>query len=112
MDLASLEQRARTELAVCADEATLRAWHGKYFGKDGEVAQALKRIGGIPPAEKKAYGQEANRIKEALLQASEDALAAFKERALERSLSADAYDVTLPGRTVQHGRLHLATRTL
>ena len=36
-DLAALEQRAKTELAACADEAGLRAWHTRYFGKQGEV---------------------------------------------------------------------------
>ena len=39
-------------------------------------------------------------------------LAQEKERALERSLTADALDVTLPGRPVPRGRLHVATQTL
>ncbi len=44
-DLASLEERARAELAAATDEASLRAWHTKYFGKEGEVPEALKKIG-------------------------------------------------------------------
>ena len=63
-DLASLEQRALAELSACKDEAELRAWHTKYFGKQGEVLRAVKKVGEVPPAERRTYGQEANRIKE------------------------------------------------
>src|SRR5437867_2538648 len=111
-DLASLEQRARTELDACGDEASLRAWHTKYFGKQGEVILAVKKVSEVPKEEKRAYGQEANRIKETLTRDYEAKLAHLKERALEKNLSADALDVTMPGRTVLRGRLHVATRML
>ena len=48
-DLAALEYRALAELHACSDEAGLRAWHTRYFGKQGEVPQALSQIGKIPP---------------------------------------------------------------
>ncbi len=111
-DLAELERRALDEVAACADEASLRAWNTRYFGKHGEVAAAIKLVGTVPPAERKAYGQQANQIKESLTKAYEDALAAVKERALERSLTGPGIDVTLPGRPVPRGRLHLSTQTL
>src|SRR5262245_43730445 len=111
-DLAALEERARAELAACTDEATLRAWNTKYFGKQGEVAAALKRVGAIPPAERKAYGQQANQVKENLTRAHEEAQAAWKDRALERSLTGPGLDVTLTGRPAPRGRLHLSTQTL
>ena len=111
-ELASLEQRALAELAACADEAALRTWNTKYFGKTGEVAQALKKVGAVPPDQRRQYGQEANRVKEALTTAYESALAAEKERTLERSLHAAALDVTLPGRPVRRGRHHVATQVM
>jgi phenylalanyl-tRNA synthetase alpha chain len=111
-ELASLEERALMELEACADEAALRAWNTKYFGKSGEVLQAVKKVGTVPPEERRQYGQEVNRIKEALTQKYEGALAGAKERALERSLQSAALDVTLPGRPVQRGRLHVATQVM
>ena len=111
-DLSSLEQRALADLQGCADEAGLRAWHTRYFGKQGEVPQALSRIGTLPPAEKKTYGQQANKIKEALASAYETALAADNARSLERSLVVESLDITLPGRPTPRGRLHVATQTL
>src|SRR5579872_6857475 len=111
-DLASLERRARDELAACADEAALRAWNTRYFGDKGEVQAALKRVGELPKEERRAYGQEANRVKQALTAAHDEALAKEKERALERSLTSESLDVTLPGRPAPRGRLHVSTKTL
>jgi phenylalanyl-tRNA synthetase alpha chain len=111
-DLASLEQCALAELQACADETALRAWNTKYFGDKGEVQLALKRVGELPKEERRAYGQQANQVKQRLLEAHEKAQAQAKEQALERSLSADALDVTLPGRPSPRGRLHVSNRTL
>src|SRR5208283_3852711 len=96
--LSDIEQRALGELASCSDEAALRAWHIRYFGKQGEVVLALKGVGAVPPDQRKAYGQQANQVKEALTAAYETAIAAMKERDLARSLAEDRVDVTLPGR--------------
>jgi len=111
-DLAALEQRAKAELDACTDEASLRAWNTKYFGNNGEVSVALKAIGTIAKDLKKAYGQEANRVKEVLSQAYESAFSAAKERALNESLTSNPLDITLPGRPVQRGRLHIATQIM
>jgi phenylalanyl-tRNA synthetase alpha chain len=111
-DLTQLEARAIAELAACADEPSLRAWNTRYFGKSGEMVAALKAVGAVEPALRKAYGQEANRVKEALTAAYESARAAREEADLARSLAEDRLDVTLPGRQPQPGRLHLVTRTL
>jgi phenylalanyl-tRNA synthetase alpha chain len=111
-DLATLEQKAIAELQACGDEAELRAWHTKYFGDHGEVKKAINRIKEIPNAEKRAYGQQVNRVKENLQQLYDEAVRRQKEQDLERSLSAGALDVTMPGRPAQRGRLHVATQVL
>jgi phenylalanyl-tRNA synthetase alpha chain len=112
MDLAALEQRALAELAVCTDEAALRAWNTKYFGKQGEAQQAVGRLKEVAPEERPAYGKEVNRIKEALTTAFDSAMARVKAEAMEKSLTADAFDVTLPGRPMRRGGLHLSTQAL
>jgi phenylalanyl-tRNA synthetase alpha chain len=109
-DLKSLEERALADLRACADEAALRAWNSRYL--KGEVEQAVKAIGGLPPAERPAYGRQANELKKKLTQASETKEAEMKELALARSLASDALDVTLPGRPERRGRLHISTQTL
>src|SRR5262245_51842434 len=111
-DLSSLEQRARSELDACGDEAALRAWNARYLGPKGEVSEALKSIGTIPKDQRRAFGQEANRVKDALTAAYEARQSALQSAALEKSLTRQALDVTLPGRPVPRGRLHVATKIL
>lgn len=110
--LTELEQRALAELSACTDEKALRAWHTRFFGDQGEMKRAMGELKNVPPAERPAYGKEANRIKVALTAAYDEALAREKDKALERSLTSEALDVTLPGRPAPRGRLHIATRTL
>jgi phenylalanyl-tRNA synthetase alpha chain len=111
-ELESLEQRALEELGACADETGVRAWNTQYLGKTGALTAALKRVGELPPAERPAYGQQVNRLKQLLTEASDLRLAKLQEAELERGLAADRIDVTLPGRPTPRGRLHLATRIM
>jgi phenylalanyl-tRNA synthetase alpha chain len=112
INLSELEQRGLGDLRACADEPFLRAWHTKYFGKQGDMTLALKKVGEVPAAERRAFGQEANRIKEALSSAYEQALSALKQSEIDRSLAADRLDVTLPGRPIPRGRLHVSRQML
>src|SRR5476651_2196316 len=96
--LNELVTRALAELQTCADEAALRLWHTKYFGDKGEMTQALGLIGTLPKDQRAAFGKEANRVKQALTAAYEEALAKAKELALMASLNESPLDVSLPGR--------------
>jgi phenylalanyl-tRNA synthetase alpha chain len=111
-DLHELEQRGTTELRACADEPAIRAWHTKYFGKQGEMTATLKKVGEIPASQRRAFGQEANRIKELLSQAFEQALSALRDKEINNSLTGDRIDVTLPARPVRRGRLHVSRQVL
>jgi phenylalanyl-tRNA synthetase alpha chain len=111
-ELKTLESTGLAELAAAADEPTLKLWNTKFFGDKGQMKSALAGIGKVAKEERAAYGQEANRVKQALEGAYAEALAAAKRRALEASLAADPLDVTLPGRAPQRGRLHPATQIL
>ncbi len=110
--LAQLEHRAAAELHAAGDEAALRAWNTKVFGEKGEMNAAMKLLPTLPPDQRKAYGQEANRVKQALTAAYDQAVAAGKEATLMASLSANPLDVTLPGRGVSPGGLHIASKVM
>ncbi|MFO0926277.1 MAG: phenylalanine--tRNA ligase subunit alpha [Gemmataceae bacterium] len=73
-----------------------------------QCPRRLKRIGSLPPAERKPYGQQANQVKERLSQGYE-AAARARDAALEHNLATEKVDVTLPGRQPARGRLHPST---
>jgi phenylalanyl-tRNA synthetase alpha chain len=110
--LLALERSALAELASCQDEGALRAWNTRFFGKEGDMTLAIKKVSEVPQADRRAYGQEANRIKLRLQESYEQALQAQKDKALAQSLGANPLDVTLPGRRPSPGRLHVATQVM
>ena len=107
-----LQTTALAELATCTDEPALKVWSSKYLGKAGALTEALKKLGTLPAAERPAYGQGVNQVKQ-VLQAAEDVKTReLAEAELQRSLATDVVDVTLPGRPLVQGRLHPATQTM
>jgi phenylalanyl-tRNA synthetase alpha chain len=107
-----LQSQALAELAACSDEGALKAWSSKYLGKTGALTAALKQLGTLPAAERPAYGQAVNQVKQALLAAEQAKATEIATADLQRSLAADVVDVTLPGRPLIQGRLHPATQTM
>jgi phenylalanyl-tRNA synthetase alpha chain len=69
-------------------------------------------LGQLPAAQRPAVGQRANAVKARLEQAFDAADARLKQAAFQTALSAERVDVTLPGRPVALGRLHVTTQTL
>ncbi len=90
-------------------EALRLHWTGK---KQGVLRSLLEAIGKIPAAERKAYGEQVNRLKvqvEEGLNAKDAELKVKEREAAERSA---AIDVTLPGRRPVLGSLHPVTRVM
>ncbi len=108
----SLRTEVLNQLTNTTNLNELDAWHSTVFGRKGSVTNLLGSIGTLPREERPAMGQAANQLKRELEAAYEVKLAELKQRALSESLQAARVDVTLPGRPVAPGRLHLSTQTL
>ena len=109
--LETIAEAARAALdSTAADD--LAAWHGRYLGRKGELQLALRQLGQLPAEDRPAAGKRANEIKQSLAAAFEAREEELRREALEASLAAGALDVTLPGRPVRRGRLHVSTQIL
>lgn len=111
-ELQCLEREAREALDLCNTPQELVAWNSQFLGDKGLLTQQLKKVGGLPKEQRPAFGQSVNRIKAELSQLKDSRQEELKARELERSLTQDRLDVTLPGRPVRRGRLHVATRIM
>ena len=111
-DLERLKEGALARLAQVSSSEELEKWNADYFGKRGEVTQALKRIGSLPREERPEYGRISNEVKLALQAAFEARSREIKEAEMAHALRSRAVDVTLPGRPPAQGRLHPTTQTL
>jgi phenylalanyl-tRNA synthetase alpha chain len=104
-NLDSLAQAAQADFDLAADPAALEAARVAYLGaKAGKLRDAQKGLGAVPPADKPAAGKKFNEVKttiEAAFTSAQERLAAGK------TATAQAFDVTLPGRVRRHGDLRL-----
>jgi phenylalanyl-tRNA synthetase alpha chain len=106
-ELLALGAAGVDEAKAAPDLATLEAVRVSYLGKKGSLTGVLRGLGALPAEERPEAGKVANEVRvqlEAAIEARHGVLAAS---ALEERLSAEAVDVTLPGRRRAPGHVHL-----
>jgi phenylalanyl-tRNA synthetase alpha chain len=93
----TLRADAEAAIAAAGDPDELEVLRVRYLGRKSELTTILRGIGELPAEQRGEIGAAANRARaslEALLGERREQLEAAE---LERSLAADAIDVTLPG---------------
>ena len=109
--IAELERLAAEfagEIGKLATEEEIRLAQARYLGKKGKVSDLMKALGKLPPAERPAVGEAANRAKSGIERAVGERLSALAEASLSADL-ARVVDVTLPPRGAALGTLHPLT---
>jgi phenylalanyl-tRNA synthetase alpha chain len=104
-------QKALADVVAAQDEKALEQARVAHLGLKGAVTRLFERIPKIPPEQRRGFGQKANSAKGEIEKALAEQAASLKQKNLERELSGERLDVTLPGRRGQLGRRHLVSRT-
>jgi len=114
-NIEQIKNTAIAELEALADLMELEDWRVRHLGKKSALTRVLRSLGSLPPEKRKAVGAIANDVK-ALLEGCygerKDSLKHEAYNTLERTLTVEKLDVTLPGRPVAIGRLHPTTETM
>jgi phenylalanyl-tRNA synthetase alpha chain len=110
--LESIQADGLDALEKAQDEAGLHAWYTAHLGRSAPVMQVFSSLGSVPKELRPAVGAQANVVKQSLEAAFAARSEVVKNEALNRSLTSDKLDITLPGRKPYQGRLHPQTRTL
>ncbi|MDA8172621.1 MAG: phenylalanine--tRNA ligase subunit alpha [Nitrospiraceae bacterium] len=100
------------ELAPVKTIGDLEQLRVRYLGKKGILTAELKKLGGLPPEERRSAGALLNETKifvEAELAARKEEL---KELDLREKFASQAIDVTLPGKYTPPGRTHPIIRVM
>jgi phenylalanyl-tRNA synthetase alpha chain len=111
-DLDRIVDNALADFQACVDPAALENAKAKYLGKAGALTAQLKSLGKLPAAERATIGARINAAKVKLEEALVARRQSIADLKLVAQLSAEALDVSLPGRGVGVGGLHPLTRTL
>jgi len=96
------------EIRPLTTEQEIRAAQARYLGKKGRASELMKALGKLPPEERPAVGEAANRAKGAIEALVAERLGALADAALAGEL-ARTVDVTLPGFGEPLGTLHPLT---
>lgn len=84
----------------------------KILGKKGELTSILKGMGKLSAEERPKIGELANKIRDDLNTALANKMQDMKNRELQKKLSKETIDVTLPGRSLEKGSIHPVTRVI
>ena len=110
--LNEIEKTALESLDAINDQNALDAWRVANVGRSSPLMQVFSELGKLSKEERPVVGAAANRVKVALESALEERAKAIKSAALAKSLEEESLDVTLPGRSINVGRLHPSTQQL
>jgi phenylalanyl-tRNA synthetase alpha chain len=113
-DLVQLENEILADVAAAGDEAALEAVRVATLGRNGTITAQLKRLGTLPPEQRKSEGPLINGIKDRVNAALAERRDALKAAALEARLNTESVDVTLPVREApaEIGRVHPITQVI
>ncbi len=104
MDAKALEQEASAAIAAARTSAELDEARVRYLGRKSELKQALREV------RDRESGMALNDAREAIEAAVAARDAELKAAELNEALTQEQVDVTLPGRAVRRGHLHLLTQ--
>ena len=107
MDLSieQIRQDALGELETAPDAPAVQELSTRYLGRKGFVTRFLRNISRLPQADRAEAGKSGNQVKRQLEEAFERKLADLEAA----GPSADAIDVSLPGRQPPVGSVHPIT---
>jgi len=104
MDAQALENEARSAIAGASTLADLDGARVRYLGRKSELKQALRDVRDAKT------GSVLNALRERLEQAVAERRSELERADLDRKLTENVLDVTLPGEASPRGHLHLITQ--
>lgn len=111
-DLDEIIAEAVTMLDGIDNAVELEQAKARYLGKGGILTELLKGLGKLAPEDRPVMGSRINQAKRQFEVTLNRRRQAIQEEKMEAQLSAEALDVTMPGRGIGIGGVHPITRTL
>ncbi len=110
--LNSIKEEALDKIEQAQGLESLNDIRVSYLGKKGKLTQLLKNMKDVDPSERPVIGQMVNDARNIIEENLEKIKAEFAKKALEKKLSKEKIDVTLPGEKQVIGHKHPNTIAL
>jgi phenylalanyl-tRNA synthetase alpha chain len=105
-EIEEIRTTALDDLGTLADANAASAWEATWLGPRGRVTLLMRKLGGLPQAERPLAGRAAQQVRTDLTAAFEPIRDRLANQALADQLANDAVDITLPGRRPEIGAAH------
>jgi phenylalanyl-tRNA synthetase alpha chain len=99
-------------IRAAADLQALEAERIAALGKQGEITQMLKTLGGMTPERRQVEGPRIHALRERVTEAIAARKSALEGEALERRLATEGLDMTLPVAPPLQGSVHPVSQVL
>ena len=109
-ELRAIQELVEQGLAKARTLEALEQVRVASLGKKGSLTAIMRSMGRLPKEERPAMGQLANTVRANVEAAIGQRREQLAKAALEARISAEAADVTLPGRRLSHGTEHLISQ--
>ncbi len=84
----------------------------ELFGKNGAISNLFKKLGSMPPDERKKFASDLNFIKEQLQAKINNKLQEIEIKEINSKLENEKVDVTLPERDIHQGKIHPVSQVI
>lgn len=111
-DIKSLKTELIAAITKADSLAGIEAVRLDALGKKGRISTQLKALGQLEPEQRKSAGQALNQLRDDITQALLDRKRLIHHAELDKRLSEEAVDVSLPSRPETEGRVHPLSRTI
>lgn len=110
--LEALKKETIEKILAAPHLAELEEIRVKILGKKGPITEVLRGMKDLDPKERPIVGSFANEIRDFLEEKLSERKEQLEQLALEEALKSEVIDVTLPGKKIPHGTVHVLTQTM
>ena len=110
--LEELKSQTLAKIESAKELSAVETIRVETLGKKGPITEVLRGMRDLSAEERPKVGAFANEIRDMLTSAVEKRKAELTELALEKKLTEESLDVTLPGKQVPHGSRHVLTQIM
>ena len=111
-NLEEIGKAAEERLRSAMDMNSINEIRTHFLGKKGELAEAKKALKDLSAEERPAFGQLVNEVSQKIEKEIKERAAELERALQDARLSAEAIDVTLPGKKIRYGHAHPNTLAL
>lgn len=109
-DVESMRASFREAMANATTLEAVEELRVRYLGRKGALAYLFDALKRMPPDERKAAGEQANRLRREIEEQLAEKKSVLRETEQESALAKERLDVTRPGLRQERGHLHPLTR--